>query len=225
MSDAPYRLITAGPSPYGRKVAVALAEKGIVCETVYDLPWADAVETRRYSPLEQLPILVPANGDPIYDSAMILDWLELVHPTPALVPHDLPERLNCMRRRLLGERLMEVMQALVFELHRDDPATATVDRLTRKLNRGLAALEAEVDAHGGGGPPCDQGVIATSTTLLCWEFVIEQGIAPPIDALQWRGRYRKLTEQVAEAQKRPSFAATAPLPMEIDIRSEVFERR
>ena len=42
-----YRLINARPSPYGRKVAIAMHEKGLPFETLFDLPWADAVETRQ----------------------------------------------------------------------------------------------------------------------------------------------------------------------------------
>lgn len=40
-----YKLVNAGPSPYGRKVAVALHEKGLPFETIYDLPWTEATET------------------------------------------------------------------------------------------------------------------------------------------------------------------------------------
>ena len=46
-----YTLINAGPSPYGRKVSVALYEKGLPFRTIFDLPWAEAVETRQHSPL------------------------------------------------------------------------------------------------------------------------------------------------------------------------------
>ena len=60
-----YQLINAGPSPYGRKVAVALHEKGIAFETVLDLPWAEAHATRVHSPLEQLPILLPDDGEAV----------------------------------------------------------------------------------------------------------------------------------------------------------------
>jgi glutathione S-transferase len=101
-----YKLVNAGQSPYGRKVAVALHEKGLPFETVYDLPWAEATETRRHSPLEQLPILLRDNGEAIYDSSFILDWLEWFHPETALLPGPLEDRVQARRLQVLGERLM-----------------------------------------------------------------------------------------------------------------------
>ena len=71
-----YTLINARPSPYGRKVAIALIEKGISYDVQYDVPWASGTCTPEYSPLEQLPILVSADDERIYDSTYILDWLE-----------------------------------------------------------------------------------------------------------------------------------------------------
>lgn len=221
LSESVYRLINSGPSPYGRKVSVALVEKGLAFETIQDLPWGEATETRKHSPLEQLPILIPPGGEPVFDSAMIVDWLELVHPRPALIPDTVEARGDCMRRRALGERLMEIAQALVFELYREQPARATVDRLSRKVTSGLAALERLHAKPTDGTVECDQGHIATATTLLCWEYITAEGIAPFIDELQWRGRYPALGILVERMHARPSFELTQPRPMAIDIRSEV----
>ena len=81
-----YKLINAAPSPYGRKVAVALLEKGLTFQTIYDVPWSDETCTPLYSPLEQLPILLGEAGEKIYASTYILDWLEARHPHPPLLP-------------------------------------------------------------------------------------------------------------------------------------------
>lgn len=225
MSDPAYRLVTAAPSPYGRKVAVALIEKGIAFETTFDLPWADAVETRRYSPLEQLPILLPGAGEPVYDSAMILDWLELAHPDPPLVPAALGDRVACMKLRTLGERLMEIAQSLIFEMHRPAPASAFVVRQSRKIERGLQAAEDLAGERRHLLSPFDQGVIAIATTLLCWEFVVAEGMSPPIEVLAWRERYPELTNLVDDAERRRSFARTRPTSMTVDIGGEMRPRQ
>ena len=189
MSEPAYRLINAAPSPYGRKVAVALIEKGLAFETTLDLPWGDAVETRRYSPLEQLPILLLPSGEAIFDSAMIIDWLELVHPDPPLLPTAIGDRIACMKLRTLGERLMEIAQSLIFEMHRAQPAETSVLRQKRKIKAGLQAADRLVQARTKSEITCDQGVIALTTTLLCWEFVIAEGMSPQIDELVWRDCY------------------------------------
>ena len=218
-----YQLINAGPSPYGRKVAVALHEKGVPFETKYDLPWADAVETRQYSPLEQLPILLVPGEEPIYDSSYILQWLEAHHPTPALLPPDRDERLAALKLLTLGERLMEIAQAIIFETYRPQPSEQGIDRGTRKIVRGLAEVERLVAT--GKPPSVDRpihlGHIAVATTLLVWEFVVAEKMSPPIDAFVWRGRYPALTALVTELERRASFVATEPQSMNVDIAAEV----
>lgn len=225
MSNADYRLVTAAPSPYGRKVAVALLEKGISFETTLDLPWADAVETKRYSPLEQLPILLPPDGEPVYDSALIVDWLELMHPDPPLVPTEIVDRLASMRLRTLGERLMEIAQTLIFEMHRPSPACAFVVRQSRKIERGLQAAEDLAGERSQRPLLFDQGAIAIATTLLCWEFVVAEGMSAPIDVLVWRERYPALTDLVADAECRQSFVRTRPTSMTVDIDGEMRPRQ
>ena len=81
-----FTLVNARPSPFGRKVAIVLVEKGLPYEVDYDLPWGEGTRTPEFSPLEQLPILVTEAGEHIYDSAYIVDWLEQRYPQPALLP-------------------------------------------------------------------------------------------------------------------------------------------
>ena len=107
-------LINARPSPFGRKVAIALEEKGIDYTVRYDVPWGEETCTPQFSPLEQLPILILPDGEHVYDSSYILTWLEARYPQPALLPVDTECRLQAQLRQLLGERLMEVAQSLIF---------------------------------------------------------------------------------------------------------------
>lgn len=218
-----YQLINARPSPYGRKVAVALHEKGVPFETKYDLPWADAVETRQHSPLEQLPILLVPGEEPIYDSSYILQWLEAHHPLPALLPPDRDERLAALKLLTLGERLMEIAQAIIFETYRPQPSEQGIDRNTRKIVRGLAEVERLVATAKPPSVerPIHLGHIAVGTTLLVWEFVVAEKMSPAIDAFVWRGRYPGLTRMIAGLERRPSFVATEPQSMKVDIAAEV----
>lgn len=214
-------LITAGPSPYARKVAIALLEKGIAFEPVNDLPWAQAVETRRHSPLEQLPILLSPGEAPVFDSSLILQWLELRHPNPPLLPNEVDARIAALRLQTFGERLMEIAQALIFETHRPAPSDATVDRLTRKIERGLEAVDGEIFDIPDPDKSIHLGHIALGTTLAVWEFVVADGMIPPIGALAWRGRHPALTGLMSELERRPTFVQTEPRSMAVDISSEV----
>ncbi|WP_223880940.1 glutathione S-transferase N-terminal domain-containing protein [Roseococcus microcysteis] len=81
-----YRLISATPSPYARKVRIALLEKGIPFDLQTEVPWHADTATPAYNPLEKLPVLVLPDGTGIYESRFILEWLEVKHPTPACCP-------------------------------------------------------------------------------------------------------------------------------------------
>ena len=217
-----FTLINARPSPYGRKIAIALLEKGLAYEVRYDLPWGDRTCTPDFSPLEQLPILIEEGGETVYDSTYILDWLELRYPAPPLLPAETSARLVAKKRQMLGERLMEVTQSLVFELHRADPSAAWVDRQTRKIPSTFAALELLAAERAlTPGMPIDLGDIAVGTTLLLFDFLVPAGFSQPIDAIVWRGRYPALTRYVETLEARPSFAATPPQPMDIDLNATV----
>ncbi len=61
------RLISATPSPYARKVRIALAEKAIPFELLTEVPWNADTSLPRYNPLEKLPVLILDDGSTVYE--------------------------------------------------------------------------------------------------------------------------------------------------------------
>lgn len=61
-------LISATPSPFARKVRIALLEKGVPFTLQNEVPWHADTLTGLYNPLEQLPVLIPDNGQPVFES-------------------------------------------------------------------------------------------------------------------------------------------------------------
>jgi glutathione S-transferase len=217
-----YRLINARPSPYGRKVAIALLEKGLAFDVTYDEPWSDHSTTGDYSPLQQLPILITPEGDAVCDSSHILDWLEIRHPKPALLPEAQADRLAALNMKALGERLMEIAQSLIFEMHRPQPAAAWIDRQTAKIAGGLGELDRlSALPFASHTVPLHLGHIAVATSLLVWEFVVAHGISPPIAVLRWRGTYPTLTELIEQLEVHPSFVMTQPGAMPVNISAAI----
>ena len=217
-----FTLINARPSPFGRKVAIALIEKGLDYKVQYDVPWGNQTCTPEYSPLQQLPILIEEDGHCIYDSVYILEWLERRFPQPALLPSGTDAILEAKLRQMLGERLMEVFQSLVFELHRPDPSTPWIERQERKLKGVFAELDRIVEGRVvADHQPVDLGDIAVATTLLVLEFSVPAKLCPDIDIIRWRGRYPNLTRYVSALATRPSFVATVPQPMDVDLSATV----
>jgi glutathione S-transferase len=210
-----FKLINALPSPYGRKVAIVLEEKGLRYEVQYDRPWNEGTCTPRYNPLEQLPILVLESGETVYDSPYIVEWLETRYPAPALLPADVDGRLEARKRQMLGERLMDFGSILIFESNREKQSKPWYDRHAKKVVGVLQELERIYKGGMPGKLPLDLGDVAVVTTLDLFEFAASDGL-PDIAEMRWRGRYPALTELVERLDQRPSFAKTMPQHMEFD---------
>lgn len=212
------KLINALSSPYGRKVAIALREKGIAHTVQYDVPWGEDTCTPLYSPLEQLPILILDSGDTVYDSSYILDWLELRYPNPPLLPADRDDIIATKLLKMLGERVMESVHAITFELQRPEPSGPWVERQSRKVRRGLTEIDRLLGDHRpADSDPITLGEITVGASVLLFEFIVAHRFVPDLDVLKWRGRYRNLTEVLELLDERPAFRATRPALMDVDL--------
>jgi len=213
------RLINAKPSPYGRKVAIALIEKNISYDVTYDMPWGEGSCTPQYSPLEQLPILILDNGERVYDSSFILDWIDLVYPHPPLMPSATDALIVERRLKMLGERLMEVIHSITFELQRPEPGASWVDRQSRKMRGALAEIDRQVGARRPSeGKFLSLGDIAVGTTLLVVEFLIANKFVEPLKVLDWQNGHPNLVAYAEALETRESFQKTKPAMMDVDLK-------
>jgi glutathione S-transferase len=218
MDERKMTLINAGPSPYGRKVEIALIEKGIDYDVVYDRPWENGSCTADYSPLQQLPILITNDGGILYDSSYIMLWLESMLPDTSMVPVDAEKRMECAKRQMLGERLMEVAQALIFEHHRPTPSSVWIERQSLKVEGALVAIERlYAERSSPSDSQIDYGDIAVGSTLLVLEHVVKASLSPDLACFRWRGRYNALTSRIVTLEGRESFRRTAPIAMTVNI--------
>jgi glutathione S-transferase len=214
------RLINARPSPYGRKVAIALREKGIAYDVQYDQPWGEGSCTGEYSPLEQLPILVLESGETVYESSYILDWLELRYPETPLLPAQVDALVEARLMKMLGEKLLEFIHITTFEALRPEPSDVWIERQSRKLRGALGEIERRVGSRLPAiDDPIDLGDIAIGSTLLATGFLIANGLVPPLEVLNWQKSHPNLVNYAAALDQRPSFIATRPAMMDVDLKS------
>jgi glutathione S-transferase len=82
------QLIIAKPSPYARKVRVALIEKGIAFETIVENPWLPGTRVPTANPLGKVPALILDDGTVVHDSKVIFEYLETLGTPPNLIPRD-----------------------------------------------------------------------------------------------------------------------------------------
>lgn len=202
-----YTLISATPSPYARKVRIALIEKGIPFTLQTEVPWHGTTATPAYNPLEKLPVLVLPDGTGVYESRFILEWLEVKHPTPRLLP-DTPEEVLAARQfEVIADGVCDAVVLLFFEKRREAPSAEWMARQQRKVEGGVRAL---AERAGDGflvGGRFGLADIAVGTLL--------RYLSVRYPEFDWVERYPALAAMSARLEARPSFAATVPVPQTI----------
>ena len=200
-----YRLLSASPSPYARKVRIALAEKGIPFELVTEVPWDSDTSTPEYNPLEKLPVLICDDGTSVYESRFILEWLELKHPVPRLTPEDVDGILAVKRFEVLADGVCDAGVLLFWERAREPEKRSPewAERQRRKVDGGLR----EIARLLGDREYCvrNQFTLAdiAAGSLLGW-------LAIRAEDIPWRQLHPNLAALSARLEERPSFRDTVP---------------
>jgi glutathione S-transferase len=202
------KLISATPSPYARKVRIALAEKAIPFELLTEVPWNDDTSLPRYNPLEKLPVLLTDDGGSVYESSHILEWIERKYPTPPLIPADDDGYLEAKRVQVVADGVCDSLVLSFFERSRPEPSVPWLARQMRKVQGGLENLAQTLgdrpwmvrDAFG-------LGDIAAGCVL---GYL---GVRFP--DIAWRDRHPTLAAYAVRLEARPSFRATIPYPQPI----------
>lgn len=205
-----YRLISATPSPYARKVRIALAEKGIPFTLSTEVPWESSTETPAYNPLEKLPVLVTPDGQGVYESRFILEWLEAKHPDPPLLPDGIDDRLAARQVEVICDGICDATVLTFFERQRPDPSAPWIARQRRKVDGGLRALATLAGRRAEGwlvGSRFGLADIAAGTVL--------GYLAVRFTEHPWRAEHPALAALSARLEARPSFRDTVPVPQTI----------
>ncbi|WP_437907694.1 glutathione S-transferase family protein [Sorangium sp. So ce327] len=146
-------LIGQYDSPFVRRVAVALQHYGLAYEHRPWSVWADAESIAKYNPLRRVPVLVTDGGEPLVESAAILDALDdLVGPERALLPRSGEARRAGLRVSALATGLADKAVSLLYEhvLRTGERRSAVwVERCTAQIGETLDLLERERAARPG----------------------------------------------------------------------------
>ena len=202
-----YKVISATPSPYARKVRIALAEKDVPFELITEVPWDATTRTPDHNPLEKLPILIRDDGDPVYESYLIMEYIERMHPTPPLVPSDDAGWLLAKRLEVLCDGVCDAFVLSFFERHRASELQSGpwLARQQRKIDGGLAEMArllGDKTHFIGTEFTLADLAAATATSYLSVRW-------PEID---WRTAYPTLLAHSDRMEQRPSFQSSRPVP-------------
>ena len=197
-------LRSSPPSPFGRKVRIALSLLGLENEVkIEQADTNDANDSlRRQNPLGKIPALIAEDGMVYYDSRVILDYLDTRAGDGKIVPRDAKARLAALRLQALCDGILDAAILRIYEGRWRPPehhVAKWVEHQTGKMARALAALEA---APPGLDTPPHVGQITAACVLGYLDFRFEG---------RWRPDHPRLVAWLDRfAAAVPAFAATRP---------------
>jgi glutathione S-transferase len=199
------QLLTHPLSPYGRKVKIAMAMKGVaerIEVTQVDSNPLDNPELTKVNPLGKIPALVVDGGAAIFDSHVICEYLDGLAPTPVLFPKGGAERIETLTLGALADGMLDAALLMVYEKRfrpEDKWHAPWLERQQRKVDRSLDLLESKVPVWRDSP---DYGHLTLACALGYLDFRHEA---------KWRAGHPALVAWLdGFAKAVPAFEATRP---------------
>ncbi|MDR2852102.1 MAG: glutathione S-transferase N-terminal domain-containing protein [Burkholderiaceae bacterium] len=202
------KLIGSLTSPYVRKVRIVLAEKRLDCQFVQEDVWADETTIALSNPLGKVPCLILEESDALYDSRVIVEYLDTLSPVGKLIPASGRERAGVKMWEALADGVLDAgvlwrLEATWPKRSEGERSATWMARQRKKVEEGIAAM-----AKGLGEKPFCSGISMTLSDIgvgcaLGWISFRH----PEID---WRNRFQNLVRLYDKLMRRPSFADTQP---------------
>ena len=202
------KLIGSPASPYARKVRVVMAEKKLDYQYVIEDVWAVGSSITEANPLGKVPCLVMEGGEAVFDSRVIVEYLDTLSPVGKLIPAQGRERAEVKTWEALADGLLDAALLARMELmfkgrNEAQRSPAWIDRQMDKINAVLKAM-----STGLADKPFCSGVyfslsdVAVGCALGYLDYRFPQ--------VTWRDSYANLARLQDKLALRPSFIETAP---------------
>ena len=201
------KLLASLTSPYTRKVRIVLAEKRIDCdiEKVDVQPVENPVN--EHNPLGKIPTLVLDDGTALYDSRVIVEFLDQASPIARLIPEDNRERVAVRRWEALADGVLDAGLLVRYESLRpkNEQSAAWTGKQAARLRRGLVQMQSDL----GDKPWCqgDRYTLADIALGCCLGWI---GFRKPA-GVDWRADFKTLAKHYDKLMERPPFAETVPI--------------
>lgn len=140
------KLIGTPTSPYTRKARIVLAEKRIEYEFMIDTPYAAHSQVPAYNPLGKVPVLLLDDDTAIYDSRVIVEYLDQASPVARLIPEETRQRIQVRRWEALADGCTDAAVAVALEKRRpkEHQSADWITRQTAKIDRVLKVMSDEL---------------------------------------------------------------------------------
>ena len=202
------KLIGSTSSPYVRKVRIVMAEKKLDYTFIQEDVWSADTHIAQSNPLGKVPCLIMEGAEALFDSRVIVEYLDTLSPVGKLIPALGRERAEVKTWEALADGLLDAailarMEAVWPGRTKAQRSQAWIDRQMRKVHDAVAAM-----GRGLGEKPFCSGIhlsladIAVGCALGYLDFRF-----PDID---WRVQHPNLQRLQDKLMQRASFADTLP---------------
>lgn len=199
------KLIGAYASPYVRKTRIVMAEKKIEYEFAVENPWEAGSKVPEYNPLGKIPVLVMEDGGAVFDSRVIVEYIDTVNPVNKLIPASGRARVEVRCWEALADGICDAAISARLEASRpkNQQSADSLKRNLGKVDQGLAAAARGLgDKSWCSGNAFSLADIATGVALGYLDFRFPQ--------IDWKKRYPNLAKLADKLGARSSFIDTAP---------------
>ena len=202
------KLIGSSSSPYVRKVRIVMAEKKLDYNYLADNVWSADSRISESNPLGKVPCLIMEGAEALFDSRVIVEYLDTLSPVGKLIPTVGRERAEVKTWEALADGVLDASVMARLEATWDGRTKA--QRSQAWIDRQLDKVHASVKAMGKGlgDKPFCAGIhlsladIAVGCALGYLDFRFPQ--------ITWRSDYPNLSKLQDKLMLRPSFADTLP---------------
>ncbi|MHB8622097.1 MAG: glutathione S-transferase N-terminal domain-containing protein [Sulfuricaulis sp.] len=194
-------------SPYVRKARILIREKNLPGEFVVADAWAADSPVPALNPLGKVPVLALDNSELLYDSPVIVEYLDSMKP-PALLPAAGAARWQMLRWQALADGILDAVVTRLLESRR--PAAQQSAENIRRQEEKIARSLDYAERHLGNEAwlMSDHFTLADLAMGVALEYI---DFRYPHD---WRRAHRRLGPWLAGVSVRPAFIDTRPPGME-----------
>jgi glutathione S-transferase len=200
------KLIGSIASPYVRKVRIVMAEKKLDYSFVLENVWAPETTIQQSNPLGKVPCLIMEDGGAMFDSRVIVEYLDTLTPVGKLLPTQGRERAGIKCWEALADGVLDagiLMRLEKTQRPAEQQSQVWIDRQMRKVHAGLKAMSAGLaETPFCSGNHYTLADIAVGCTLGWLSFRFPE--------IEWRGDYPNLEKLFDKLSERPSFKETMP---------------
>ena len=202
------KLIGSNTSPYVRKVRIVMAEKKLDYQYVVEDVWAND-NMLKSNPLGKVPCLVVEGVEAIFDSRVIVEYVDTLSPLSRLIPASGRERVEVRTWEALADGVLDAAIAARLEANwaprGESRSQAWIDRNMSRVSASLKAM-----SRGLGEKPWCAGLhmslgdIAVGCALFYLDFRFSH--------IDWRAEHPNLARLAEKLAARKSFIDTVPMP-------------